>query len=174
MPKGPDGRGVGGFTLVELMLVMLLMTLFSAMVIPSVVSAVREDTVQTQGERLAEVLRFASLSAVTRHRTVQAFVDERRGTCRVALSNPALPWLEGYGSPKAQILSSMRLPDGMRLRVERGGTEGSGAAGEGPLLFRSDGRAEDAAITLTDRRGEEFAVRVSAADGSVETGKPRS
>jgi Tfp pilus assembly protein FimT len=148
------------------MLVLLLISLFSALVIPSVVSAMREDTVETQGEKVCDLLRFAHLSAISRHRAVDFRFNAERGLVWVSLSSPSLPWLEE--SAKApQMLASLRLPEKLRCEITYSGATGQATDARQCIVFRSDGRAEDATVELEDEFGATYVIEIVAASGEV-------
>jgi type IV fimbrial biogenesis protein FimU len=154
-----------GFTLVELMVVLLLITLFSTLIMPSVVTAMREDALSTQRDKVAELLRFASLTAITRHHPVQVYVDSDKGLCRVVLSQTALPWLDEE-QRSSQVLASLRLPEKMHVELAR--TEENDATGDPTsVTFLSDGRADGTRLTLTSAKGERGIVEVIATTGEV-------
>lgn len=159
-----------GFTLLELMVVLIIITLLSTMVVPSAVSAVRRNTVRTEGGKLAELLRFASVSAISRHKPVQVNVDSRRGLCWVSLSDAALPWVEERQEARTQTLATLPLRKDLQLMVTFGESDlpAGGTSGDWQVItFRSDGRADNAVLALTDPRGDIFEVEVFGPTGEV-------
>ena len=174
LPYGGPARGASartsGFTLVELTVVLVLITLFSALVVPSVVSATRQRTVGTQGENLTELLRFAYLSAITRHSPVQVRVDENRGLCLVTASHTALPWLDEQQRASTELLATLKMPDNIRLEMAQTEEDRQTATGsrEGQTVtFTSDGRADSVVMTLTSTEGDRCAVEVVGVTGEV-------
>ncbi len=167
--RAPVHVSRGGFTLLELMVVLVLITLLSTLVIPSAVSAVRHKTVVTEGEKLAEMLRFAYMSAVTRHHPVQVNLDSQQGRCWVSLSVTALPWLEEDQVSRAETLTSLRLPRELRLEVRRGAEEYQSAGGPGwqVITFHSDGRADSCLIALSNAQGERYTIEIMGATGEI-------
>jgi type II secretion system protein H len=166
----PEVNRNTGFTLIELMVVLIIITLLSTMVIPSAVSAVRRNTIQTEGGKLTELLRFAYVSAIARQRPIQVNLDSRRGLCWVSVSDSALPWIEERQEATTQTLATLPIRDELQLSVIFG-EEGTGTAGSSQdwqvLTFRSDGRADSVIIALTNSRGETYAVEVFGATGEV-------
>ena len=167
--RGPAWRRRGdGFTLLELMVVLIIITLLSTMVVPSAVSAVRRNTIQTEGAKLTELMRFACVTAISRHRQVQVNLDPNRGRCWVSLSSPALPWIEDRQETTSQILATLPLRKDLRLSVALGeDTAGSSSQDWQIITFRSDGRADNALVTLTDPQGDEYAIEILGATGEV-------
>lgn len=145
------------------MVVLMMITLFSTLIVPSVVTATREDSIATQRDKVAELLRFANLSAITRHHPVQVYVNSSSGICRVALSQTALPWLEEQ--PTMEVLESLRLPN--NIRIDLSSTDENASDGAQSITFYSDGRADGSLVTLTDSRGERGVVEVMSSTGEV-------
>lgn len=165
------GDRTAGFTLIELMVVLIIITLLSTMVVPSAVSAVRRNTIQTEGGKLTELLRFAYVSAIARQRPVQVNLDSRRGVCWVSMADSALPWIEERQETATRTLATLALPEELQIRVTFG--EETAAAGTSSsqdwhvLTFRSDGRADSAILSLSNVQGETYAVEVFGATGEV-------
>lgn len=167
---GAAARRRGGFTLLELMVVLIIITLLSTMVVPSAVSALRRNTVRTEGEKLTELLRFASVSAISRHKPVQVNIDSRRRLCWVSLSDAALPWMEERQEARTQTLATLPLREDLQVTVTF--VEGNPPAGEPSegwqvITFRSDGRADNAVLALTNPGGDIYEVEVFGASGEV-------
>jgi prepilin-type N-terminal cleavage/methylation domain-containing protein len=171
----PDGRGamtrpVRGFTLIELMVVLVIISMFSAMIVPSIAAALRGTGLRSTGNQVCEVLNFAYMSAVTRHRPVVVNIDAGRRLCWVSAYRSSLPWLAEPNESETQTLATMELPEGTRLTVTRGETSPFSAAESQPwevITFRSDGGTEDALIELTSMRGERFEIEILGATGEV-------
>ncbi|MDX9976354.1 MAG: prepilin-type N-terminal cleavage/methylation domain-containing protein [FCB group bacterium] len=161
--KAPCRLSRGGFSLLELMVVLMMITLFSTLIVPSVVTATREDAVSTQRDKVAELLRFANLTAITRHHPVQVYVNSSSGVCRVALSQTALPWLEEQTT--IEVLESLRLPDS--IRIDLSSTDENAMGDAQCITFYSDGRADGSLVTLTDSRGERGVIEVMGSTGEV-------
>jgi type II secretion system protein H len=171
----PDGCGAEvrperGFTLIELMVVLVIISMFSAMIVPSIASALRKTGLKSTGNQICELLDFAYMSAVTRHRPVDVNLDAGRGLCWVSVSTVSLPWLAEQREPETRILATMELPEGTMLIVTRGEASPFSGTRSQPwevMTFRSDGGTEDALIGLTSARGERFEIQILGATGEV-------
>jgi type II secretion system protein H len=160
-------RNNHGFTLIELMVVLVILALLAGMIAPSAVSALRRSGVESQGEKLVEMLRFAQRYAVTSRHAVEANFDSRQGRCWVASINTTFPWVEEEGRDMPEILATLKLPDNILLNVR---PDPASRSSENPwqtISFKSDGRAESALLRLTDDRGTVVEVMVMESDGSV-------
>jgi type II secretion system protein H len=168
-------RGKAGFTLIELMVVLVLMTLLSTLVVPSAISAMRHNALQTEGVKLAELVRFAYVSAIAQHRPVQVNLDDRRGLCWVSVTHTSLPWLEERPENRSRTLAFLSLPKEFRLEVSRSdGRAAYSTHGWDMIGFRSDGRADAAVITLRDPTGHAYAFEIVGATGEIITLKQDS
>ena len=163
-------RATAGFTLIELMVVLALITLLTGLIVPSAVSALRSKGVNTEGEKILEMLQFARLTAVIRHQAVDVNIDPRRGLCWVSVSNATLPWLENQVVSGTQTLATLQLPDRIQIIVARGErTEYTMEASQRweRFTFRGDGGSENLAIELTDSQQEKYTLDVIGATGEI-------
>ena len=163
-------RATAGFTLIELMVVLVLISLMTGLVIPSAVSALQRTGARSEGEKVLEMLQFAYLSAVTRHQTVDVNIDGRRRLCWVSLSSATLPWLDNQAESTTQTLATLKLPDTIQILVSRGErTEYTTNASQGweKFSFRGDGGSENIAVELTDVRNGKYALEIIAATGEI-------
>ena len=159
-----------GFTLIELMVVLVIMSLLVTLIMPSVASGLRRDEVRTTRDKLCEVLDFAYMSAVTRHRPVVVNLDARRALCWVSVSAVSLPWLDERPGPKTATLATMALPKDMQVTVTHGEESALGVTPTQAwktVTFRGDGRAENVIIELTDVQGKRAAIEVVGVTGEV-------
>jgi len=163
-------RQVNGFTLIELMLVLVIMATFAGMIMPAMSRALRGTSLRTTGNKLCEILNFAYASAVSRKRPVVVNIALERRRCWVSLQTASLPWLPEQGEPKIRTLASMDLPEGTELIINRVGETGPGRAAAREwetIVFRSDGRTDDLLIELIDEAGDRFEIEIVGATGQV-------
>lgn|GEM_PF-2083564 len=163
-------RMKGGFTLIELMVVLAIISMFTVMIVPSMATALRNTGLPATGNRLCELMNFAYLSAVARRRPVVVNLDTARRVCWVSMSTVSLPWLAEREEPQTRVLASMELPEGTQLTVSRGEPSPLGISPSQvweTITFRSDGGADDAMIELTGLRGERFEIEIMGATGEV-------
>ncbi len=163
-------RAASGFTLIELMVVLALITLMTGLIVPSAVSALRGKGVRSEGEKLIEMLRFAQMSAITRHHAVDVNIDRQRGLCWISLSKGSLPWLEDQVQSRTQTLATLQLPKNLQVIVVRG-RRTEYAMESSPqwarFTFRANGGSENLSIQLTDTEQETFTLEVIGATGEI-------
>ncbi len=165
-PRG----AIDGFTLIELMVVLVILALFSSAIAPSVVSAVRKSGLSAEAQKLADTLDFACVSAITRHRAVIVNIDPARKRCWITAPKATLPWLEEDEESKTQVLAAMAFGERSDIAVVLGEEGAYDVSSSGPwttLTFNSDGSTNDAVINLSDLDGQRCVVEVFGATGEV-------
>ena len=114
-------RNARAFTLIELVVVLLIISTFTALVVPSVAQAMRAKDIDATAAKLCETLQFAYASAVARRQPVTVRLDPDTRRCRVMLRTVALPWLETTPDrPDARTLAAMSWPEEMQLTFSEG------------------------------------------------------
>ena len=159
-----------GFTLLELMVVLVIIAMMSTLITPSIASALREKGPVATANNLSELLRFAHLSAITRHRSVVVNLDSSRGKCWVTVTRTSFPWLPDDEVPQTRILEAMELPEGTELIVTRGPNSPMGvdqSAAWETITFGSDGMTEDTVIELVGPGRDRFQIDVYGVTGEV-------
>ena len=168
-PGRPRHR-VGGFTLIELMVVLMIMATLSGLVAPSVAAALRSTGLGTTGRKMTDLLNFAYLSAVSRRRPVVVNFDPQRRLCWAAVHAVSLPWLQSENEREMEPLATMQWPEGTQVAVTRAEETSpvrTGSQTGQTIVFKSDGGAEDALIEMTDRHGERLEIEIVGATGEV-------
>lgn len=160
-----------GFTLVELMLVLLIMGTLSTMILPSIATSMRSNSIDATTTKIHELLNFAYLSAISRHRPVVVNLDTQRRRCWVTVRTVSLPWLEQQEEkPDTLTLATITLPEGTDVMLTR---EETSSFTDLPsqlwqtIVFRSDGRSENVIIELANDRGEVRVIQVIGITGEA-------
>ncbi len=165
----------GGFTLVELMVVVVVMAVLSGAVAPSLVRAARRAGARTAAVQSFDLLNFAYAAAVMRRQPVTVGFDAGRNACWASVEAASLPWLsEGQDASATTTLVSVALPERVEMTFYRGDVTlpGPGPAGEvDAIRFEPDGTAEDFVVELADPGGRVYVIEVSAATGQVRLGR---
>jgi len=159
-----------GFTLIEMMVVVVVMAILSSAVLPSIVSAVRRTGAKAVARKSFDLLNFACASAVARRRPVTVNFDTERRVCWVSIQVTSLPWLSEDALPEARTLTSIELPEGVDVYFYRDTEWPDSRRSEQrweTVRFEPDGTGEDIIIELVDRSGDSYTVEVAALSGEV-------
>jgi type II secretion system protein H len=159
-------HGTAGFTLIELMVVLVLLALMAGMIAPSVMSAMRRKGVLSQGEDLAELLRFAQSYAVTSRRPVQVNLDSARGLCWATVVHTPLPWRDDEAAGSPETIGSLKLQRGVAVMVQSADSSAGGAWNT--ITFASNGCTKDALLQVSDGRSPPMELFVAGTEGSVQ------
>ena len=73
-------RQASGFTLIEILLVMAVISIMAAMTVPMIAGAMERYYVISAGQQVASTIRLARFQAVARNSNVQITFDEAAGT----------------------------------------------------------------------------------------------
>jgi general secretion pathway protein H len=152
-PKGGaanlSGRwGQQGFTLLELVVVLALVSLLLGLMVPSLQHSISREKDRANIRQLATVLRLARSQATTSHQRVRVFLNKENGRY----------WLEG--SNRQGVLAGMRLGD-TRLVWEDSNRR------QGYIAFYSDGTSSGGKLVMTDPIGRLYNLEVEIITGKV-------
>lgn len=164
-----------GFTLLELLVTLGIMTVMSGVVLASMWPALSDARLRSSASIILGALRYARSYAVT-HRTRAAveFDTRAQGVSVLILET------EENGEESWRMLTTpagryRALPDGVFIAdIERSETEQNAAApaagddGRETVTFTVLGQAEDARVILEDERGNRRIVQVDAITGRCE------
>jgi general secretion pathway protein H len=140
--------GEGGFTLLELVVVMALLALLMGLVLPGLIRTVKKEQDRSNLRQFTTVLRLARSQAATSHQRVRVFLNKENGGY----------WLEG--SNRQGVLAGMRLGD-VRLVWEGADRR------QGYIAFYSDGTSSGGKLTMTDPSGRVYNLEVEIITGKV-------
>jgi general secretion pathway protein H len=155
----PPGRGVigratgtqGGFTLLELMAVLALMTLLMGLVLPSLLRNMEREKNRAALRELATVLRTARSEAVVRSQRIRLFLNLKTGRY----------WLEG--SERVRGLTGLTLVDA-RLVWQNPEKR------QGYIAFYGDGSSSGGKLELVETTGQRHLLEVKPITGKVSFG----
>jgi type II secretion system protein H len=159
----PHAAARRGFTLIELMVVILIVSILTAMIIPELRGSFDEAVLRASARRLAEACDVAYSRAVATGRPQRLRLDVPNGKFRVEprsstqRSTPAagdVPGAAGNLDPRIQLV--LRHSDDPPVRPR----DGESGDGDG-IDFHSDGTADPAELELRDRAGFRLVVRVN-------------
>ncbi len=162
---GPGASRVG-FTLIELMVVVVVMAVMAGAIGPTIASAVGRRGIRAAADNTADLLDFAHAGAIARRQTLTVLVDPSRGLLHVVARRPALPWLSDDEGPVERTLSELKLPGGVEVEVS-GPDLAAGDDGATELVFMPDGDMDEASVILTDTKGRSRTIEVAPSVGRV-------
>jgi general secretion pathway protein H len=145
-PPGPAPEG--GFTLLELVCVLMLLALLTGLVMPGLLRAWQRERDRANLRQLAVALRTARSEAATRRLRVRLFIDLKTGVYRV----------EG-GSQRA-TLTGMRLTEASLVWQDP-------FKRNGYFAFYADGSSSGGKLTLIDPTGQRHILEVAVITGRV-------
>jgi len=147
--------GAGGFTLVELMVVMVLITIVTAFSLPAIRSSMFSDQLRATTRRLIGLISEASQDAVGRHIPSQLNFDLEQNI--VWLSDVSDQPDNANAPPRYQLV----LPDSVwvaDVATAHGGKVGQGTA---KLLFSNKGYVDRTFIHLRSDDGRNMTLMLS-------------
>jgi general secretion pathway protein H len=147
-PNGEAERTQAGFTLLELMVVLALMTLLMGLVLPSLVRSWEREKNRATLRDLAATLRTARSEAITRGFKVRLFLNLKSGRYRVE------------GSAREGTLTGVRLTD---ARLVWQDPEKS----RGYIAFFGDGSSSGGKLILVEPSGRRYRLEVEPITGRV-------
>ena len=171
-----------GFTLIEIMVVIVVIALVSALVIPNLGGSVGGLRIESAARQLAGLMDYCYQSATSTGRVhALLFNDEARAYVVLAepKADPALP--EDVGEPKLEPVAlpgfvERELKVGIRLSsVRLFETDlAQDASGGIRLLFFPDGSAEFARLTLVDESENQRIIVLDGMTGAARVINPQA
>lgn len=162
-----ENNGARGFTLLELLMVMLLVAMVLAAAVPSLRLFAGARPVLNTAARLVAMTDYARSQAVSEGREYRLNVDFEKGSFRFTARNTGgfenlgkefgREFLLPEGVEMKLLYSSAALEEtevpGLRLPGQTGLTDGSETEDNVTVTFFPDGRTEPAGFQFSDRRG---------------------
>lgn len=137
------------FTLIELLLVIVLLAIITAIVVPSFVRSIQGQRLSTAARTLATVSRYARSMAVLKQTDLVLTFNLANGQVDLVSSNTSLP-------------SFSRVVQGVRLaEVAIEGAEPV-QEGVGKVQFRRNGVCSPFVVTIMDPKGNSVRLSVDA------------
>jgi len=173
-----------GFTLLELLVVLIIISLMSALVVPRVVGPMSNLDLKTASKKISSSLRYVRSRAASEKMTYAALFDFDKN--RLVIINSAIPSLaEGDSNVNQReafdktliesldnekdgtgALTTYNLPEGVKLAkgVSR---EGDFNSGFFRIFFFPGGGSSGGEITVANERGRQYKINVDFITGTV-------
>jgi type II secretion system protein H len=168
--KSPNARA---FTLIELMIVIVLIGILSALIIPELKGGYQDALLRSTSRNLVNVFSIASSRAVSLNQLHRVRLDAKTGRYVIEKRTretvqgdefaPLKDVAEAEGALDTRISILLRKPEEIRADAPEGAS--NVVAENGPALdtisFYSDGTADSAEVLLRDRQGFRLALRIN-------------
>lgn len=170
-----------GFTLLELMVVLVIISLMSALIVPKLTGPMSQLSLKTASRKISASLRYARSQAAAEKTTYVALFDfdhnrlviinspraggNFEGNNQEALESALTAQLDRDESQPGR-LNSYQPPDGVRLAkgVSRDGDFTSGLF---PVFFFPSGGSSGGEITVANKQGRQYRLTVDFITGTV-------
>jgi general secretion pathway protein H len=163
----------GGFSLFELLVVILIIGLISALVTPRMTASLPGVKLKSAARAVAASLRYARSRAVSESRPYIALFD---GTQKRLAVEPVETRLDAVGSndirkilDMSELQNAYEFPDEIQFDVEdtRDADEGADLV---PIFFFPGGDSTGAKIVLRNLRRKQYTITVDTITGRVKIG----
>jgi type II secretion system protein H len=179
-PSQINVRALYAFTLIEIMVVVVLIGILTAMIIPEMKGTFEDTLLRSSGREMVNIIELASSRAISLNQTLRVKFDTTEGRYEVehqqrnGTAEDFVP-LEGVTGTQG------KLDKRISVQIFDVPTESADATtpAEAPvpnpdsaLTFNSDGTANGSVILLKDRTGFQLQLRVSAVTSRVTIMEP--
>jgi type II secretion system protein H len=167
-------RGSSAFTLIELMVVIVIIGIMTAMIIPEMKGSYEDALLRSASRDLVNVFDLAYSRAVSLNQLRRVRLDETTGRYmvekRVILNGredfiPAGDVPGDKGALDSRISIEFRRPDDNSAEPAAlsgaAATDGASPMNEAAITFYPDGTADPGEIVLRDRQGFRLALRIN-------------
>ena len=168
-------RDHNGFTLLELLVVLVLISILSALVAPRVGNSIRNMTLTGAAQKIAASLRYARSKAVSEKETYIAVLDLKNSSLSIltarGYAQGNAPKRSGDAKEKSSRLKIYDLPEGVQLAKTKSGQREPNS-GLFQILFFPNGSTSGGWIVLGNEVRKRCVVEVDVITGAVRLGDP--
>ncbi len=153
-----------GFTLFELLVVMVIISLMSAVVIPRLAGSLNKMNSETAAKKILASLRYARSQAVSERVTYLSVFDFYRNQVVIR------KWEAGSGKLEEEAENSVSgkiydLPEGVRLKKAMPGDIDSGLF---QIAFYPGGNSSGGEIIVADGQERQYKIKIDFITGTVQ------
>lgn len=157
-PIGAKPPELRGFTLVELLLVITLLAVLSAVAVPKLSGTLRRTGLQEGAGDLAAVIRLGRQEAVRRGLSVRLTVDRKESSYELELQDPVHNYEETYVDFEDSLLDARHyLPEGIRFVQEDDTPQATRE-----YVFPASGIGDPQTIEVADAAGQRIRLELGA------------
>lgn len=180
-----SGYAIRGFTFIELMIVLAVMSLLLAFAAPRMAGHLAGLTLSTAAKRTASSLRYARSQALATGIPHAAIFDcERRQLIVTAVPRQHEPTLpegsvvpeEPIEPPQRREIKIYKLPEEVRFdTIDIGDSRCNEPHGDSicQMVFYADGTSHGGTVTIMDERDRRYEIEVEVITGSVHLAEDR-
>lgn len=165
-PAGTDGPAASGsgFTLFEMLIVLVIMSLTAAFVVPQLAGSLTRMNARSAAGKISAALRYARSQAVAERIPYLSDFDLRANRLTVKQYQPEK---EESTAETGVVQSEYDLPDGVRLEVDPAYTRQKAGTDSYAILFYPTGGSSGGEIRVRDESERTWTVTVDLVTGAV-------
>lgn len=165
---------IRGFSLIEMLVVLVIIGISSAVVVPRLVGSMSNVNLKAGAKRIAAPLRYARSQAISRGVICVAVFDFEKNRISIVIkkrmSGPAREKDNGNEQEKEKesvdSSKSYDLPDGVRLKEAVSG-DAQIDSGVFKIVFFPSGNSSGGEVILANDRGRQYSISVDFITGTV-------
>ncbi len=174
--------GQRGFSLLELIVVLLIISLMMALVSPRLIGSLTKMNLKTSAQKISSSLRYARSQAVSGQITYKADFDFENNRMTIQPENPVdnefsyfkdetEPMETSDSSEKQHTTESYFLPDGIHFEKALIGTDEINS-GLFTVMFYPAGNSSGGSIVLIDEKERRFQISIDFITGVINLAEP--
>jgi type II secretion system protein H len=163
MRSGPSNRS--GFTLIELMIVLVLIGIFSGLMLAEMRGTYEDALLRSSARKIISAVNLAASKAVTVNRNHAVWLNPAENRLKIQLENQSEPIEEMSLDSRITV-----IPREPSQPLEEDETPEDAVPPKGDLqkiTFHPDGTADSREIVLRDRMGIELVLRINPVTGRI-------
>ena len=169
-----------GFTLLELLVVLVIISLMSVLVVPQLTGSLAKTNLQTASKKISASLRYARSRAASEKITYVAIFDFEKDRLSIMTGRTGMTGMTGQEAQTGETIEqdlgdgeepvirskSYDLPDGVKLEKAVSG-ENEIDSGLFQIVFFPTGSSSGGDVILTNDRGKRYKISVDFITGIV-------